>query len=98
MDLSRAGWARATTCFAVSSAILTDEGSGCPKGRRCRGRRGGEHGLDPGAGVGDRHGPRSWGLSRTLADGHVRSPSGMFEDVYKVMPAHLRRQRQELGI
>ena len=34
----------------------------------------------------------------TLADGHLRSPAEMFEDVYKVMPAHLRRQRQELGI
>jgi TPP-dependent pyruvate/acetoin dehydrogenase alpha subunit len=28
----------------------------------------------------------------------VRSPAEMFEDVYKVMPAHLRQQRQELGI
>jgi 2-oxoisovalerate dehydrogenase E1 component alpha subunit len=34
----------------------------------------------------------------TLADGMVRSPAEMFEDVYKVMPEHLRRQRQELGI
>ena len=34
----------------------------------------------------------------TLADGMVRSPTEMFEDVYKVMPAHLRQQRQELGI
>lgn len=34
----------------------------------------------------------------TLADGMVRSPAEMFEDVYKVMPAHLRQQRQELGI
>ncbi len=34
----------------------------------------------------------------TLADGHVQSPATMFEDVYKDMPAHLRRQRQELGI
>jgi 2-oxoisovalerate dehydrogenase E1 component alpha subunit len=34
----------------------------------------------------------------TLADGLVRSPAEMFEDVYKVMPEHLRRQRQELGI
>ena len=33
----------------------------------------------------------------TLADGHVQSPAAMFEDVYKDMPAHLRRQRQELG-
>ena len=33
----------------------------------------------------------------TLADGHVQSPSAMFEDVYKDMPAHLKRQRQELG-
>ena len=34
----------------------------------------------------------------TLADGMVRSPAEMFEDVYQVMPEHLRRQRQELGI
>ena len=34
----------------------------------------------------------------TLADGHVRSPAEMFEDVYKVMPEHLRSQHQELGI
>ncbi|MGQ0710360.1 MAG: 3-methyl-2-oxobutanoate dehydrogenase (2-methylpropanoyl-transferring) subunit alpha [Rhodoferax sp.] len=34
----------------------------------------------------------------TLADGHLRSAAEMFEDVYKDMPAHLRRQRQELGI
>jgi len=34
----------------------------------------------------------------TLADGMVRSPAEMFEDVFKVMPAHLRQQRQELGI
>ena len=33
----------------------------------------------------------------TLADGQVQSPAAMFEDVYKDMPAHLRRQRQELG-
>ena len=33
----------------------------------------------------------------TLADGHVQSPAAMFEDVYKDMPPHLRRQRQELG-
>jgi 2-oxoisovalerate dehydrogenase E1 component alpha subunit len=34
----------------------------------------------------------------TLADGHVQSPAAMFEDVYKDMPAHLKRQRQELGV
>ena len=34
----------------------------------------------------------------TLADGHMQSPVAMFEDVYKDMPAHLRRQRQELGV
>ena len=33
----------------------------------------------------------------TLADGQVQSPAAMFEDVYKDMPPHLRRQRQELG-
>ena len=34
----------------------------------------------------------------TLADGHTRSAAGMFEDVYKDMPEHLRRQRQQLGV
>ena len=34
----------------------------------------------------------------SLADGHVHGASSMFEDVYKEMPWHLRRQRQELGI
>jgi len=34
----------------------------------------------------------------SLADGHLRSPAEMFEDVYKELPTHLRRQRQELGI
>ncbi len=34
----------------------------------------------------------------SMADGHMRSPAEMFEGVYKDMPAHLRRQRQELGI
>ena len=34
----------------------------------------------------------------TLADGHMQSPAAMFEDVYKDMPAHLRQQRQELGL
>jgi len=33
----------------------------------------------------------------TLAGGHVHDASTMFEDVYKEMPAHLRRQRRELG-
>ena len=33
----------------------------------------------------------------TLADVHALSLSNMFEDVYKDMPAHLVRQRQELG-
>ena len=33
-----------------------------------------------------------------MADGQMRSPAEMFEDVYKEMPEHLRRQRQELGI
>ncbi len=33
----------------------------------------------------------------TLADGHMRSAAEMFDDVYKDMPAHLRRQRQQLG-
>ena len=34
----------------------------------------------------------------TLADGHMRSAAEMFEDVYKDMPEHLRRQRQQLGV
>lgn len=34
----------------------------------------------------------------SMADGHMRSPAEMFEGVYKDMPEHLRRQRQELGI
>jgi 2-oxoisovalerate dehydrogenase E1 component alpha subunit len=33
----------------------------------------------------------------SLADGHVFSAPSMFEDVYKEMPEHLRRQRQQLG-
>jgi 2-oxoisovalerate dehydrogenase E1 component alpha subunit len=33
----------------------------------------------------------------TLADGHMRSAAEMFEDVYKDMPEHLRRQRQQIG-
>jgi 2-oxoisovalerate dehydrogenase E1 component alpha subunit len=33
----------------------------------------------------------------TLLDGHIPNPASMFEDVYKDMPEHLRRQRQELG-
>jgi 2-oxoisovalerate dehydrogenase E1 component alpha subunit len=33
----------------------------------------------------------------TLASGHVHDASTMFDDVYKVMPAHLRRQREQLG-
>ncbi|MFL6694349.1 MAG: 3-methyl-2-oxobutanoate dehydrogenase (2-methylpropanoyl-transferring) subunit alpha [Ramlibacter sp.] len=34
----------------------------------------------------------------TLLDGHIPSAASMFEDVYAEMPAHLRRQRQELGV
>ena len=34
----------------------------------------------------------------TLLDGHIPSAATMFEDVYKDMPEHLRRQRQELGV
>jgi 2-oxoisovalerate dehydrogenase E1 component alpha subunit len=33
----------------------------------------------------------------TLASGHVHDATTMFEDVYKDMPVHLRRQRRELG-
>jgi 2-oxoisovalerate dehydrogenase E1 component alpha subunit len=34
----------------------------------------------------------------TLLDGHIPSPATMFEDVYEHMPAHLRAQRQQLGV
>ncbi|KAG1554448.1 hypothetical protein G6F50_012992 [Rhizopus delemar] len=34
----------------------------------------------------------------TLVDGHVPSAARIFEDVYKDMPEHLRRQRQQLGV
>ncbi|MES2481422.1 MAG: 3-methyl-2-oxobutanoate dehydrogenase (2-methylpropanoyl-transferring) subunit alpha [Pseudomonadota bacterium] len=34
----------------------------------------------------------------TLLDGHIPSAATIFEDVYAEMPAHLRRQRQELGV
>jgi 2-oxoisovalerate dehydrogenase E1 component alpha subunit len=34
----------------------------------------------------------------TLLDGQIPSAASMFEDVYAEMPAHLRRQRQELGV
>ncbi|GAC1531400.1 MAG: 3-methyl-2-oxobutanoate dehydrogenase (2-methylpropanoyl-transferring) subunit alpha [Ramlibacter sp.] len=34
----------------------------------------------------------------TLLDGHIPSAASIFEDVYAEMPAHLRRQRQELGV
>ncbi|MWV18483.1 3-methyl-2-oxobutanoate dehydrogenase (2-methylpropanoyl-transferring) subunit alpha [Pseudomonas sp. L-22-4S-12] len=34
----------------------------------------------------------------SLVDGHVFSAASMFEDVYKELPEHLRRQRQELGV
>ncbi len=33
----------------------------------------------------------------TLLDGRVPSAATMFDDVYKELPAHLRRQRQQLG-
>ncbi len=36
-----------------------------------------------------------WG---TLSGGYIPSPASMFEDVYKEMPEHLRRQRQHLGV
>ncbi|MBA3477604.1 MAG: 3-methyl-2-oxobutanoate dehydrogenase (2-methylpropanoyl-transferring) subunit alpha [Lautropia sp.] len=34
----------------------------------------------------------------SLASGYMPSAAEMFEDVYKDMPPHLRRQRQELGV
>lgn len=36
-----------------------------------------------------------WG---TMASGQISSAATMFEDVYKDMPAHLRLQRQQLGV
>jgi 2-oxoisovalerate dehydrogenase E1 component alpha subunit len=36
-----------------------------------------------------------WG---TMATGHIPSAASIFEDVYKDMPAHLRQQRQQLGV
>jgi 2-oxoisovalerate dehydrogenase E1 component alpha subunit len=33
----------------------------------------------------------------SLSSGHVHDASTMFDDVYKDMPAHLKRQRDELG-
>ena len=34
----------------------------------------------------------------TLHDGPHSSAASMFDDVYKEMPLHLRRQRQEAGL
>jgi 2-oxoisovalerate dehydrogenase E1 component alpha subunit len=34
----------------------------------------------------------------TMATGQISSAATMFEDVYKDMPAHLHRQRQQLGV
>jgi 2-oxoisovalerate dehydrogenase E1 component alpha subunit len=34
----------------------------------------------------------------SLLDGHVPSAATIFDDVYEVMPAHLRQQRQQMGI
>ena len=34
----------------------------------------------------------------TMLDGQSVSPATMFEDVFEHVPAHLRRQRQELGV
>lgn len=34
----------------------------------------------------------------TLLDGRVPSAATIFDEVYKDMPDHLRRQRQELGV
>ena len=33
----------------------------------------------------------------TLASGHVHDVSTMFDDVYKELPPHLRRQRDQQG-
>ncbi|MBS0318564.1 MAG: 3-methyl-2-oxobutanoate dehydrogenase (2-methylpropanoyl-transferring) subunit alpha, partial [Proteobacteria bacterium] len=37
-------------------------------------------------------------LHGSLTDGRVPSAATLFEDVYKEMPEHLRRQRQQLGV
>jgi len=34
----------------------------------------------------------------TLGKGPAPGADGMFHNVYKEMPAHLRRQRQEVGV
>jgi 2-oxoisovalerate dehydrogenase E1 component alpha subunit len=34
----------------------------------------------------------------TLSSGYSPSAADMFDDVYKDMPEHLRRQRQQLGV
>ncbi|HEX2009873.1 MAG TPA: 3-methyl-2-oxobutanoate dehydrogenase (2-methylpropanoyl-transferring) subunit alpha [Roseateles sp.] len=34
----------------------------------------------------------------TLADGHLAGIASMFDDVYRDMPEHLRRQRQQAGV
>jgi 2-oxoisovalerate dehydrogenase E1 component alpha subunit len=34
----------------------------------------------------------------SLADGHTFSNSTMFDDIYKDVPEHLRRQRRQLGV
>jgi 2-oxoisovalerate dehydrogenase E1 component alpha subunit len=34
----------------------------------------------------------------TMLDGPFPSAATMFEDVYETMPAHLRAQRQQLGV
>ena len=34
----------------------------------------------------------------TLITGPISGAATMFDDVYKTMPAHLRRQRQQLGV
>jgi 2-oxoisovalerate dehydrogenase E1 component alpha subunit len=56
-----------------------------------------QHARRKGAGSrGDRRAER--GRSHgTLLDGRVPSAATMFDDVYKDMPEHLRRQRQQLG-
>ena len=33
----------------------------------------------------------------SMADGHVAGAATMFEDVYKDMPEHLKRQREQLS-
>jgi 2-oxoisovalerate dehydrogenase E1 component alpha subunit len=61
---------------------------------------GGRGARGPASRTGSRGAGRTEGSGShgTLIDGRVPSAASMFEDVYKEMPEHLRRQRQQLGV